>query len=307
MSVYRTLSAADLDTLRTAAGADAVPACTPIAAGIENSNWFVTLRQGGLDLQRVLTLLEPAGGSEEQLYFVLVLTAALARSGLPVPAPVPLADGALIFRLQDRPALLVPVLPGTHPAIPSAAQCRAAGAMLARLHTAPAAQNDPALAKPARVTDARWWPGAYRALAARMDAATHRELGAALAAASEVFSGVAELPHGIVHGDLFRDNVLMQGDAVSGVLDFHHATRDLLAWDLAIALNDWCVIDDRPDAGRAAAMIAGYESVRRLTPGENAVLPALRRAAAARFWLSRLERPGKDPAQMRDWLRALGA
>lgn len=317
MSVYRTLAAADLDLVRRVAGADALPACEPISAGIENSNWFVTCRRGDIDTRLVLTLVEAATATTDRLDFVIALADALAAAGLPAPVALTLIDGRRRFVLQERPALLVPVLPGAHVAVPTLAQCHATGALLARLHVAGSrcTQGSP------QGTDAQWWPTAFAPLAPSLAPDQRAELSAALQAGSVAFAAAAALPHGIIHGDLFRDNVLFTGADISGVLDFHHATRDLLAWDLAIALNDWAFVADQPDQLRADALLAGYESVRVLAQGERDLLPVLRRTAAARFWLSRLlaaQRAAlapahasgvsgvrKDPEQMRAWLRAL--
>lgn len=314
MSVYRTLADADLDLVRRVAGADALPACEPISAGIENSNWFVTCRRGGADTRLVLTLVEAATTTTDRLDFVIALADTLAAAGLPAPVALTLVDGQRRFVLQERPALLVPVLPGAHVAAPTLAQCHATGALLARLHAAavicPLRSRQP--------TDAQWWPAAFAQLAPALAPDQRAALSAALQAGTTAFVAAVSLPHGIIHGDLFRDNVLFTGEVVSGVLDFHHATHDLLAWDLAIALNDWTFVGTQPDQGRADALLAGYESVRPLERGERDLLPVLRRTAAARFWLSRLlaQRAGpvqmagvtgvrKDPQQMRAWLQAL--
>lgn len=286
MSTFRTLGPADIEQVRRLAGADAVSGVVAIASGIENSNWFLTLHYGTAGFACVLTLVEAI--PEDELPFFIALTAALAEADLPVPMPLRLVNGAHQFLLQERPALLVPRLPGRHIDTPSPALCRHVGAMLARLHESGArcalARDRP---------DHRWWPTAFAWLAPSLAPDAHDALAGALLDASRCFAQAHALPHGIIHGDLFRDNVLATGDEVSGVLDFFHATRDVLAWDIAIALNDWAVADGTPDPERARALLAGYESVRRLTTGEHDLLPALRRAAAARFWLSRLVAAGQ--------------
>lgn len=310
MSVYRALSPADLEAVRRATGAEAITGLQPIVAGIENSNWFLDLRVAGRGQNRVLTLLESLAAGE--LPFFIALVDALAAAGLPVPVAAQLAGGQRILLLQGKPALVVPRLPGAHVDAVTPEQCAAAGAMLARVHVA-------ARALPLRRghRDADWWPDAFARIASSLADDVRMELGAALVTATQTFNRCASLAHGIVHGDFFRDNVLFTDGGVSGVLDFFHAANDLLAWDLAIALNDWSIIDNRPDAARAQAFIDAYQAVRPLEQAELAELPALRRAAAARFWLSRLltaERQRgtgssvqkKDPEQMRAWLHALG-
>lgn len=281
MSTFRTLNPADIEQVRCLAGADAVSGVVAIASGIENSNWFVTLHHGDARFACVLTLVEAI--PEDELPFFIALTSALAEADLPAPTPLRLTNGAHQFLIQGRPALLVPRLPGAHVDAPSPALCRHVGTMLARLH-----QAGTGCALDRERPDHRWWPTAFAWLAPSLARVVHDALAGALLDASRCFAQAHALPHGIIHGDLFRDNVLATGDEVTGVLDFFHATRDVLAWDIAIALNDWAVIDGTPDEERAGALLAGYESVRRLTTGEHDLLPALRRAAAARFWLSRL-------------------
>lgn len=281
MSTFRTLDPADIEQVRCLAGADAVSGVVAIASGIENSNWFVTLHHGDARFACVLTLVEAI--PEDELPFFIALTGALAEADLPVPMPLRLTNGTHQLLLQGRPALLVPRLPGAHVNVAAPALCCHVGIMLARLHEAGTRcvmERD----RP----DHRWWPTAFAWLAPSLPADVHDALAGALLDATRCFAQAHALPHGIIHGDLFRDNVLATGDEVTGVLDFFHATRDVLAWDIAIALNDWAVVDGTPDKERADAVLAGYESVRQLTTGEHNLLPALRRAAAARFWLSRL-------------------
>lgn len=305
MSTFRQLAPADLAALAAAAGLDALDELQPVAAGIENSNWFARGRRDGQALPLVLTLVEAVPARE--LPFFVQLADRLQAAGLPVPAPLPLRDGARWLLLQGLPALLLPRLPGAHAARPDSAQCRAAGAMLARLHLATTA---PAAADSVRdQPDWQWWPGAFAGIAATLATDERHELDDALQRASRLFAHNAGLPRGIVHGDFFRDNVLLQGAQVSGVLDLFHATRDVLAWDLAIALNDWSLASEgAEDAGLLQAFSDGYEAVRPLQAAERKLLGEFRAAAAARFWLSRhIAARRKDPAQMQALWRRLVA
>jgi homoserine kinase type II len=280
MSAYRTLTADDLERVRALAGADAIAACEPITAGIENSNWFLTLHYGARPVACVLTLAEAVPADE--LPFFIALTDALAEADLPVPMVLRLAGGQRQFLLQEKPALLLPRMPGAHIDAATPALCRAAGSMLAQLH-----RHGQRCAFRRERPDHLWWPAAFASIAALLPRTVHDELGAALLDATRTFVLARTLPHGVIHGDYFRDNVLVIGNDISAVLDFFHATHDLLAWDIAIALNDWAVHAGQPQAQLAEAFIAGYEQVRVLETGERERLPALRRAAAARFWLSR--------------------
>lgn len=317
MSAYRQLTPQDIETVRCAAGADALVDCVPITAGIENSNWFVTLVFGTQRQPCVLTLAEAVPADE--LPFFIALADVLAEADLPVPMALRLANRQRQFELQGRPALLVPRMPGVHIDTATVSLCRAAGEMLAQLHVhavrCPFVRERP---------DHRWWPTAFASIANLLPQDVHDELAAALLAASRTFAQAHALPRGIIHGDLFRDNVLVDvlvdvpasGDNITAVLDFFHAGTDVLLWDIAIALNDWAVVKGEPDADLADAFLQGYEQVRVLTAGERSMLPAFRHAAAARFWLSRLiavQRPAdagttvqrKNPEEMRLLMRKL--
>jgi homoserine kinase type II len=303
MSAYRHLSHEDLNAVCRVAGADALSDCQPIEAGIENSNWFVTLVYGARHVPCVLTIAE-ATPAEELPYFI-ALTDALAEADLPVPTALTLTQRQRQFELQGRPAWLVPRMPGTHLAEATPSLCRTAGEMLALLH-----RHASGCAFQRERPDHRWWPSAFASVSALLPVPERDELAGALLAASRAFAQAHALPHGVIHGDLFRDNVLVRGERITAVLDFFHATSDLLAWDIAIAMNDWTVTHGAPDAALADAFLDGYAHVRALTIGEHRALPALRCAAAARFWLSRLiaaQRPAqgtatvqrKDPQEMR--------
>lgn len=321
MSAYRALSSADLDSVRRLAAADALEDVTPITAGIENSNWFVTLVRGSTRFRCVLTLVE-AVPADELPYFI-ALTDGLAEADLPVPMALVLDARQRQFDLQGKPALLVPRMPGTHIEAATPALCAAAGDMLARIH-----RHGTSCAFRRERPDHRWWPTAFASIAPLLPRDVHDELGKALLDASALFANTHGLPHGVIHGDLFRDNVLVDGDEITAVLDFFHATTDLLSWDIAIALNDWAVVDGEPDTTREAAFLAGYARQRVLVAAERDLLPGLRVAAAARFWLSRciaaLREPGvsvsgasllwestavqrKDPEAMRALWRRLRA
>ncbi len=260
-----------------------------IAAGMQNSNYFVVA--GG---QRwVLTIFEHLTPAE--LDFFLALQDHLAARGVPCPRPRADADGRLWRLLAGKPAALFNCLPGTCIETPMPAHCRALGEMLARLHLAggdfPAPLPNPC--------GHDWREATGRALVPLVSA---EERGLLLGELDfQAAQDYSSLPRGIIHADLFRDNVLWEGDGrLSGVLDFYFAGEDSLLFDLAVAANDWCADDDS-----LSALIAGYTVLRPLTADEGAAWPALRRAAALRFWLLRLEvrhhpRPGavvtiKDP------------
>lgn len=308
MSVYTTVTADELDAWLARYALGTLVELSPIAAGIENTNYFVTTERG----RYVLTLYERLPADE--LPFYLNLMAHLARCGVQVPAPVPDRTGALFSHLNGRPAGLVSRIDGAPIEMPSAGECAAVGEALARLHRASQEYR-------ARLTNRRgpaWWRQAARAVRSYITPEQNALLSAEVK--FQTGFGKVKLPKGAIHGDLFCDNVLFAGERVAGIIDFGFAATDFFAYDLAIAVNDWCVPDDVSgalDDARADAMIRGYHDVRPLTDDERGQWPALLRAAALRFWVSRLydlylPRPGElthahDPAPFERILRARAA
>jgi homoserine kinase type II len=306
MSVYTQVSPEELEAWLARYAIGSPIEFAPIVAGIENTNYFVTTTKGRF----VLTLYErlPAG----ELPFYLNLMAHLARAGVECPAPEPDRTGALFSLLNGKPAGLVTRVDGAPIAAPDVGHCAAVGAALGRLHIASAKYR-------ARLSNRRgpgWWRQAARAVRPHLDA----ERNALLAAEIKFQTGFGKgtLPRGAIHGDLFCDNVLFVGDRVSGIIDFGFAATDFLAYDLAITVNDWCIVRHGGAAGALLpelvdALAGAYQSVRPLTADERVQWPALLRAAALRFWLSRLydlylPRPGelvhaKDPVHFERVLR----
>ena len=259
MSVYTTVTADELDAWLARYALGALVELTPIAAGIENTNYFVTTERG----RYVLTLYErlPA----EELPFYLNLMAHLARAGVEVPAPAPDRTGAL-FSHAERPARGTRARASTarRSTTRHAAHCAAVGAALARLHCASQSYR-------ARLTNRRgpaWWRQAARAVRPFLTPAQNELLDGEIR--FQTGFGKGKLPKGAIHGDLFCDNVLFADGRVAGIIDFGFAATDFFAYDLAIAVNDWCVGRQR---GRRARC-------RRADARDGAALP--RRAAADR-------------------------
>ncbi len=277
MSVYTPVTTTDLDAWLTRYAVGRLADLVPIAAGIENTNYFVSTERG----RYVLTLYERLPANE--LPFYLNLMAHLARSGVEVPAPIPDRTGSLFSLLNGKPAGLVERVEGTAIVEPDAAHCAEVGAALARLHQA----SQTYTARLANRRGPAWWRQAARAVRPFLEPAQAALLDAEIA--FQAGFAQAKLPKGAIHGDLFCDNVLFAGSRVAGLIDFGFAATDFFAYDLAITANDWCVDDDGalvPDLARA--MLAAYTAVRALDADECDAWPSLLRAAALRFWLSRL-------------------
>jgi homoserine kinase type II len=273
-------------------GVGRLTALRGIQAGIENSNFFVdTLDERGTTRHWVLTLFERLGF--EQLPFYLELMRHLAQRGIPVPMPQADAAGAILHKLNGKPAALVDRLPGGHQLAPDADHCAQVGAMLARMHEA---GRDFTLTQP-NLRGLAWWIATVPQVLPHVSEAQRDLLQSELAwqeqlAASPAF---AALPRGPIHADLFRDNVMFEpGDLgherLCGFFDFYFAGVDAFLFDIAVCLNDWCI--DLPSGAlaedRARALVDAYRSVRALDGNERRLMPALMRAAAFRFWLSRL-------------------
>ena len=289
MSVYTPVSEAELAAWLARYAVGRLEACEPIKAGIENTNYFVTTTQG----RYVLTLFErlPA----EELPFYLGLMAHLARHGIPAPAPIADLSDQYLGRLAGKPAALVTRLPGSSLERPGAAECAELGALLARMHLA--GRSYPAYLENPR--GPKWWRLAAHDVRPFLSAEQRALLDAELAFQAE--QRLPDLPRGPVHADLFRDNALFDAGRICGVIDFYFAGVDCLLYDVAVCANDWCLAEPERDPAldpeRTRALLEAYEAVRPLGELERAAWPAMLRAAALRFWLSRLHdfhlpRPG---------------
>src|SRR5574343_1812167 len=253
-----------------------------IEGGIENTNYFVTTDQG----EYVLTLFERL--THEQLPFYLYLMKHLAGKGIPVPDPSADRSGDVLHTLSGKPAALVNKLAGKSQLTPEAVHCAAVGDMLARMHQAGQDYNR---SQP-NLRGLPWWNETVPVVLPHLDDAQSALIRSELAFQNHVAQGstCAALPRGPVHADLFRDNVMFKGEQLTGFFDFYFAGVDTWLFDLAVCLNDWCIglPTGTHDAERATRMIDAYQAVRPLTAAERELLPAMRRAGALRFWISRL-------------------
>ena len=254
-----------------------------IQGGIENTNYFLTTDQG----EWVLTLFERL--SAEQLPFYLYLMKHLARAGIPVPDPQSeTRSGDILLKVCGKPASIVNRLAGKSQLAPAAVHCAAVGDMLARMHLA---GQDYDRQQP-NLRGLPWWNETVPVVLPHLGEETAAMLRAELAYQNHVAASAsyAALPRGPVHADLFRDNVMFDGERLTGFFDFYFAGVDTWLFDLAVCLNDWCIdhATGAHDAERAKAMLAAYQAVRPLTGPERELLNAQLRAGALRFWISRL-------------------
>ncbi len=260
-----------------------------IQGGIENTNYFVTSERDGATLEHVLTVFERLGF--EQLPFYLHLMKFLAERGTPVPAPAANAQGEILLKVQGKPAAVVARLRGKSDLAPGVAQCEAVGAMLARMHLA---GREFSMSQP-NLRGLPWWNETAPVVLPFLTPSQADLLRSELAYQNHVAQGpaYAALPRGPVHADLFRDNALFEDGVLTGIFDFYFAGCDTFLFDIAVCLNDWCVLHDEDhdgslDTPRSLALLAAYQAVRPLTAAERSLLPALLRAGALRFWISRL-------------------
>lgn len=308
MAVYTHVGEAALAALLQRYDLGALTTFKGIAEGVENSNYFLATTCGRF----ILTLYEKRV-AEADLPFFLALMEHLAQRRIPCPVPVHDRDGQVQQKVAGRPAALITFLDGVSLERSTPHNCHNVGAALAALHDA---GGDFAMRRPNNLSLAGWRRLADQDVAA----ADQVEPGLAALIGDEMAEleqhWPTDLPSGIIHADLFPDNVLFLDNRVSGIIDFYFACTDMLAYDLAVCLNAWCFdAQHRYDEGLGWAFIQGYESVRPLGPGERQTLALLARGAAMRFLLTRLHdwlnpAPGaivrpKDPreyaARLRFW------
>jgi len=253
-----------------------------ISSGIENSNFFIDTERG----EYVLTVFENL--SFAQLPFYLELMRHLARRGVLVPAPVANRQDQIINPLHGKPAAIVTKLEGDCQMTPAPVHCAAVGAMLAKMHLA--AQDFP-IRQP-NLRGLSWWRETTPVVLPYLPTDSQQLLRDEMAfqeafAASETYR---QLPNGPVHADLFRNNVMFNGDQLSGFFDFYFAGCDTWLFDLAVTVNDWCIdlANGQLDIARVRAMLDAYHAVRPFSAAEQAAWQPMLRAGALRFWLSRL-------------------
>ncbi|NML46698.1 homoserine kinase [Ramlibacter sp. G-1-2-2] len=286
MAVFTEVSADEARALLRALKLGELRELRGIQSGIENTNYFVTAEDMFGATEYVLTLFERL--TAEQLPFYLHLMKHLAQHGIPVPDPAADKDGDILHTVAGKPAALVNKLAGGHELAPGPDHCSQVGAMLARMHLA---GRDYKRHQP-NLRSLAWWNETVPVVLPFLEPEQAALLRSELAFQNHVAGSSAwqALPRGPVHADLFRDNVMFDGGQLTGFFDFYFAGIDAWLFDLAVCLNDWAIDlpTGRHDPERARAFVAAYASVRPLTAAERQLLPAMLRAGALRFWISRL-------------------
>lgn len=281
LAVYTDIAEDDLKWFLTEYDAGSLLSYKGIAEGVENSNFLLHTSKEPL----ILTLYEKRV-EKTDLPFFLGLMQHLAARGLSCPLPLPRRDGALLGSLSGRPAALISFLEGMWLRKPEAKHCREVGRALAQMHVA----GDGFELKRPNALSIDGWRTLWEKSEARADEVEpglqHEIRGELDFLAAAWPKG---LPAGVIHADLFPDNVFFLGDQLSGLIDFYFACNDLLAYDVSICLNAWCFEKDGAyNITKGTAMLEGYQSVRPLSGEEIAALPVLSRGSALRFFLTRL-------------------
>lgn len=281
MAVYTDITEDDLSAFLEAYDVGQLTSYKGIAEGVENSNFLLHTTKGAY----ILTLYEKRVNADD-LPFFLGLMHHLADGGLSCPLPLPRADGALLGELSGRPAAVISFLEGMWLRKPEAKHCREVGRALAEMHVAGQGFG---LTRANALSVGGWRPlwVNSEARADEVQTGLKDEISAELQHLERNWP--KSLPDGVIHADLFPDNVFFLGDQLSGLIDFYFACNDYLAYDVAICLNSWCFEKNGSyNITKGMALLSGYESVRKLTADEVEALPLLCRGSALRFFLTRL-------------------
>ena len=287
MSVFTSISEDELRCWLANYSAGALTSFRGIASGIDNTNYYVNTDQG----RYVLTIFEKL--KVHQLGYYLDLMSHLSARGLPVPNPIANLDGRFLGEIKNKPAAIVTCLEGVPIMSPKKSHCKAVGSVLGGIHQSGLSYQK-TLRNPMGKT---WWKGVAPSLYPFLNSETKTLLKKEIDSHNDMAN--LNLPLGVIHGDLFRDNVLFNKGRVGGVIDFYFACNDFLVYDLAITVNDWCRDDSNHKLNKklAGGLISSYQEIRSLTSEEADAWPLMLRVAALRFWMSRLRdfylpRPG---------------
>ena len=299
MSVFTTLNLEDVQYWLRDFDIGEIVALKGIAAGITNTNYFVNTHKN----RYVLTIFEKNDLGD--LPYFVDLMAHLSAHGVPCPTPIADKNGVALHLLKGKPALMVSCLNGQDVATPNLQQVKQVAKTLAQMHVAGLGFNKPSINQRGQ----QWFSDTVQKVLPHLTNATdaklltdemahlqsHNLVEMQNAGVSKINSALPRgaLPYGVVHGDLFRDNVLFDGDQLGGFIDFYYACQDVLVYDVAIAVNEWCLHHNGSDLGtidtiKVEAFLDAYQQIRPFTVEESQSWQAMLRRAALRFWLSRL-------------------
>ena len=288
MAVYTHLASHEIEALLSHYDIGELTSALGIAEGVENSNYLLVTEHNGVEKKFIFTIFE-ARMNEEDLPFYLGLMQHMAEQSIPSPLPIAAKDGSIIQRTPDgKPCVLVSVLTGRSVRQVQNHHTRELGETLAKMHVAAKTYSG----KRPNALSLAGWRKLFEKTAERADECMpglRNMIEGELHYLMGAWPGPARLPSGVVHADLFPDNVFFRDGKLSGVIDFYFACNDSWMYDLTIVLNAWCVENDGSfNVTKARYLMAGYQSVRRLTDEERKYLPILARGAALRFLLTRL-------------------
>lgn len=284
MAVYTHLNKTIVDPFLQQFGWESATEIKATDSGIENTNYFVTaVNHLGNLTHLVLTLFETMKAAD--LPYFIALTSHLSKLEIPVPKPYADLNRKTLHFLHDKPALLVPCFKGKHPLQPTVKQCQTIAHTLAKIH----ASSEQFSLRRKNDRGAQWRQQACETLKPYMPPDQHALLDQQIQHWQIHQNDIQALPHGITHGDLFRDNALFLQDRLTGIIDFYNACHDAFIYDLAVLINDWCLDHDGAlDARRYQTTLQAYRHIRPFTEEEESMWPFMLRYAAVRFWISRL-------------------
>ena len=283
MSVYTHLTERDIASLLSHYNLGTLSHFSGIEGGVENTNYFIDVRKNTVETRYVLTLFEylPA----ETLPFFIDVMTELAESEIPVPSPIRDKQGTSLHTLNNKPCLISPCFKGQHLTTLTEDACWQVGTQLARIHKA-------GLQSELRQDNQRgihWLESQVQRLEPLVSPEDARLMQEQWKQITRELSESSNLPVGLIHGDLFHDNVLFEDGQVTGIIDFYNACQDILLYDLAVTVNDWCINPDYSlHLERLTAMTQAYHAVRPFSDDEKQAWPLMLRLAAFRFWISRL-------------------
>lgn len=279
MAVFTPLTEAQVDTFLERYTTGRLELLEEVASGTENSTFFVTTDQARL----VLTLFEQ--GETDELPFFIELLEYLDSNGVAVTNPLKDRDGNALQQLAGRPALLLPRLEGEHPMAPTLSQCHTIGAVMGKMHQCTRHYRG---SRP-NPRDLRWIDAQYPKVMAYLKDEDKQLMQDTVDALESDIGYHPDLPSGALHGDLFRDNAMFNGDTFSGLIDFYNGCTGHFLFDLAILVNDWCSnADGSIDPEKYTAVLEGYLAERNLTALERTLWKPMLALTALRYWLSRL-------------------